>query len=72
MDSYGHFYPKARTQVCRGTTEPSWNEDVELELEGSRTLRVLCYRQGPGKTASQLLGRGALEVRERESGVVGG
>ena len=63
MDSYGHFFMKARTHICSNSADPSWNEDFELELEGSQTLRILCYRKGPDKHGDILLGSGALEVR---------
>ncbi|KAL8574329.1 hypothetical protein ACOMHN_015860 [Nucella lapillus] len=62
MDSYGHFFMKARTHISSSTSEPSWNADFELDLEGSQTLRVLCYRKGPDKKGDILLCRGALEI----------
>lgn len=63
MDSFGHFFMKARTNICHNSVDPSWNEDFELDLEGSQTLRVLCYKKGPETEGDILLGRGALEVR---------
>ncbi|KAL8613154.1 hypothetical protein ACOMHN_042963 [Nucella lapillus] len=62
MDSLGHFFMKARTNICSNSVDPSWNEDFELELEGSQTLRILCYRKLPDKHGDLLLGRGALEM----------
>lgn len=62
MDSFGHFFFKARTTVCSSTRDPAWNEDFDLELEGSQTLRVLCFRKLHGNQGDRLLGRGALEV----------
>ncbi|KAF0038113.1 hypothetical protein F2P81_008597 [Scophthalmus maximus] len=43
VDSYGYFVSKAKTRVFRDTTEPQWNEEFEIELEGSQQLRILCY-----------------------------
>ncbi|XP_048100498.1 PH_BCR_vertebrate and RhoGAP_Bcr domain-containing protein [Alosa alosa] len=43
VDSFGYFVNKAKTRVYRDTTEPSWNEEFEIELEDSQTLRLLCY-----------------------------
>ena len=60
---YCILYFQARTHISPHTADPSWNEDFELDLEGSQTLRVLCYRKGPDKQGDILLGRGALEVR---------
>lgn len=37
-------------------------QDFELDLEGSQTLRVLCYSR-EGKDKETLLGKGALELR---------
>ncbi|XP_076453329.1 uncharacterized protein LOC143288590 [Babylonia areolata] len=62
MDSYGHFFMKAKTHISSSTIEPSWNADFELDLEGSQTLRVLCYKKGPDKQGDILLGRSSLEM----------
>ena len=52
---------QAKTRPCLNTTEPNWDQDFELELEGSQTLRVLCYTVNlEGK--DELIGRSALEV----------
>uniref|UniRef100_A0A3P9KQH7 BCR activator of RhoGEF and GTPase n=1 Tax=Oryzias latipes TaxID=8090 RepID=A0A3P9KQH7_ORYLA len=50
VDSFGFFSNKAKTRVYRYTTEPKWNEEFEIELEGSQTLRLLCYEKSYNKT----------------------
>uniref|UniRef100_A0A3Q2EAH0 BCR activator of RhoGEF and GTPase n=1 Tax=Cyprinodon variegatus TaxID=28743 RepID=A0A3Q2EAH0_CYPVA len=50
VDSYGYFVNKAKTRVYRDSTVPSWNEEFEIELEGSQTLRLLCYEKCCPKT----------------------
>ncbi|KAK3526969.1 hypothetical protein QTP86_005743 [Hemibagrus guttatus] len=45
VDSFGYFVSKAKTRVFRDTTEPHWNEEFEIELEGSQCLRILCYEK---------------------------
>ncbi|XP_048838483.1 breakpoint cluster region protein-like [Brienomyrus brachyistius] len=45
VDSFGYFVNKAKTRVYRDATEPSWNEEFEIELEGSQTMRLLCYEK---------------------------
>ncbi|KAK1787455.1 hypothetical protein P4O66_002933 [Electrophorus voltai] len=50
VDSFGLFVNKAKTRVYRYTTEPKWNEEFEIELEGSQTLRLLCYEKSYNKT----------------------
>ncbi|XP_071761256.1 breakpoint cluster region protein isoform X4 [Centroberyx gerrardi] len=50
VDSFGFFVNKAKTRVYRYTTEPKWNEEFEIELEGSQTLRLLCYEKSYNKT----------------------
>ncbi|KRG07094.1 active breakpoint cluster region-related protein isoform X2 [Drosophila mojavensis] len=42
VDSYGHYFRKATTKICRSQT-PMWNESFMLELEGSQNVRVLLY-----------------------------
>ncbi|XP_046569347.1 breakpoint cluster region protein-like isoform X2 [Haliotis rubra] len=61
MDSYDHFFMKARTNICPSSADPAWDEDFELELDGSQTLRVLVYEKVDNKS-DRLLGRGALEL----------
>lgn len=61
LDSYGYFFMQAKTRPCANSTEPNWDQDFELELEGSQTLRILCYtvnREGE----DELIGRSALEL----------
>ncbi|XP_013924578.1 PREDICTED: active breakpoint cluster region-related protein, partial [Thamnophis sirtalis] len=50
VDSFGYFVSKAKTRVFRDTTEPQWNEEFEIELEGSQYLRILCYEKCYQKT----------------------
>ncbi|XP_041854933.1 PH_BCR_vertebrate and RhoGAP_Bcr domain-containing protein isoform X1 [Melanotaenia boesemani] len=50
VDSFGYFVNKAKTRVYRDSTEPSWNEEFEIELEGSQTVRLLCYEKCCNKT----------------------
>ncbi|XP_070780393.1 breakpoint cluster region protein isoform X6 [Enoplosus armatus] len=50
VDSFGFFSSKAKTRVYRYTTEPKWNEEFEIDLEGSQTLRLLCYEKSYNKT----------------------
>uniref|UniRef100_A0A673BJA1 Breakpoint cluster region protein-like n=1 Tax=Sphaeramia orbicularis TaxID=375764 RepID=A0A673BJA1_9TELE len=50
VDSFGYFVNKAKTRVYRDSTEPNWNEEFEIELEGSQTLRLLCYEKCCSKT----------------------
>uniref|UniRef100_UPI00358F2BC0 active breakpoint cluster region-related protein-like isoform X2 n=1 Tax=Myxine glutinosa TaxID=7769 RepID=UPI00358F2BC0 len=42
VDSFGYFVNQARTRTCRDTANPKWNEEFEIELEGSQTLHILC------------------------------
>ncbi|XP_005070821.3 breakpoint cluster region protein isoform X1 [Mesocricetus auratus] len=71
VDSFGYFVNKAKTRVYRDTTEPNWNEEFEIELEGSQTLRILCYEKcynkmkitkEDGESADKLMGKGQLQL----------
>lgn len=50
VDSFGYFVNKAKTRVHRDSIEPNWNEEFEIELEGSQTLRLLCYEKCSSKS----------------------
>ncbi|XP_037093395.1 active breakpoint cluster region-related protein-like isoform X3 [Pollicipes pollicipes] len=60
VDSYGHFFRKAKTKPNRSIA-PQWNEDFILELEGSHSLRILCY-ENDAKEGQILRGRARTEL----------
>ncbi|XP_054715584.1 active breakpoint cluster region-related protein-like [Uloborus diversus] len=62
VDSYGHFFNKAKTKTCYSTTEPAFNQDFVIDLEGSQTLRILCYENS--QQGAILRGKGALELSQ--------
>ncbi|KAL7983183.1 hypothetical protein Chor_000045 [Crotalus horridus] len=73
MDSFGYFVNKAKTRVYRDTAEPNWNEEFEIELEGSQTLRILCYEKSyhkskeDGETTDRIVGKGQIQVEVKLS-----
>lgn len=46
VDSYGHYFRKAKTKIICHSSSPLWNESFVLELEGSQNLRILLYQDG--------------------------
>uniref|UniRef100_A0A671YJV4 ABR activator of RhoGEF and GTPase n=1 Tax=Sparus aurata TaxID=8175 RepID=A0A671YJV4_SPAAU len=74
VDSYGYFVSKAKTRVFRDTTEPQWNEEFEIELEGSQYLRILCYEKCYDKSmlnkddneiVDKIMGKGQVQDKLR-------
>ncbi|KAL8199004.1 UNVERIFIED_CONTAM: hypothetical protein K2H54_031586 [Gekko kuhli] len=73
VDSFGYFVSKAKTRVFRDTTEPQWNEEFEIELEGSQCLRILCYEKCYDKTklnkddneiVDRIVGKGQVQCKK--------
>uniref|UniRef100_A0A8C1T780 ABR activator of RhoGEF and GTPase n=1 Tax=Cyprinus carpio TaxID=7962 RepID=A0A8C1T780_CYPCA len=71
VDSFGYFVSKAITRVFRDTTEPQWNEEFEIELEGSQCLRILCYEKCYDKSklnkddneiVDKIMGKGQVQL----------
>ncbi|XP_071316788.1 active breakpoint cluster region-related protein isoform X1 [Trachinotus anak] len=71
VDSFGYFVSKAKTRVFRDTTEPQWNEEFEIELEGSQHLRILCYEKCYDKSmlnkddneiVDKIMGKGQVQL----------
>jgi breakpoint cluster region protein len=60
VDSFGHFFIKAKTKVSSNGMEPEWKEDFEIDLEGAQTVRILCYRMT--HSVGTVIGTCALEV----------
>ncbi|CAB1332664.1 unnamed protein product [Coregonus sp. 'balchen'] len=76
VDSFGYFANKAKTRVYRYTTEPKWNEEFEIDLEGSQTLRLLCYEKSYNKTkqikedgdsTDRIIGKGQIPIEVKLS-----
>ncbi|CAG0884179.1 unnamed protein product [Darwinula stevensoni] len=76
LDSYGHFFGKARTQplapseASRDGLCTFWGQEFTMELEGSHMLRALLYQLDPSDTAScSVRGKGTLLLsRQRLAG----
>uniref|UniRef100_A0A6Q2ZP83 Uncharacterized protein n=1 Tax=Esox lucius TaxID=8010 RepID=A0A6Q2ZP83_ESOLU len=71
VDSFGYFVNKAKTRVYRDSIEPNWNEEFEIELEGSQTLRLLCYEKcyskakqskEDGENADRIMAKGQIQL----------
>ncbi|KAM9332290.1 active breakpoint cluster region-related protein isoform 1-T1 [Pholidichthys leucotaenia] len=71
VDSFGYFVSKAKTRVFRDTTAPQWNEEFEIELEGSQYLRILCYEKCYDKSmlnkddneiVDKIMGKGQVQL----------
>lgn len=71
VDSFGYFVNKAKTRVHRDSTEPNWDEEFEIELEGSQTVRLLCYekcciksRQSKeeGESTDKIMAKGQIKL----------
>ncbi|XP_033098670.1 active breakpoint cluster region-related protein-like isoform X2 [Anneissia japonica] len=50
VDSYGMYSLMARTNSTEETLEPEWNKDFDLEVDGARSIRIICYENKNGKT----------------------
>jgi flagellar biosynthesis regulator FlaF len=44
IDSYGHYFRKAKTKLICRSASPLWNESFVVELEGSQNVRILLYQ----------------------------
>ncbi|KDR23111.1 Breakpoint cluster region protein [Zootermopsis nevadensis] len=45
VDSYGHYFRKAKSKLVCNSANPRWNEQFIIELEGSQNLRILLYEE---------------------------
>uniref|UniRef100_A0AAX7TJ94 Uncharacterized protein n=1 Tax=Astatotilapia calliptera TaxID=8154 RepID=A0AAX7TJ94_ASTCA len=65
VDAFGYFVNKAKTRMYRDSTEPNWNEEFEIELEGSQTLRLLCYEKcckEDGEVTDKIVAKGQIKL----------
>lgn len=45
LDSYGHYFRKAKTKLVCNSSSPHWDESFVIELEGAQNLRILLYEE---------------------------
>lgn len=45
LDSYGHYFRKAKTKLVCNSSSPRWDEAFVIELEGAQNLRILLYEE---------------------------
>jgi len=43
VDHFGQFVRKAKTRTCKATTEPVWDQDFDIEVEGTSELKLHVY-----------------------------
>uniref|UniRef100_A0A8D3BB97 Breakpoint cluster region protein-like n=1 Tax=Scophthalmus maximus TaxID=52904 RepID=A0A8D3BB97_SCOMX len=69
VDSFGFFSSKAKTRLFSVSSPPP--QEFEIELEGSQTLRLLCYEKCYNKTkqnkedgegADRIMGKGQIPL----------
>lgn len=61
VDSYGHYFRKAKTKLVCQSANPIWNESFIIELEGSQNVRLLLYEDDPKRPS--LRAKHILQVR---------
>lgn len=50
VDSYGHYFRKARSKLICRSTNPKWDQNFVIDLEGSQNLRILLYEEAQDRT----------------------
>lgn len=64
MDTYGHYLQRAVTHISKQSLEPHFDQEFVLDLEGTQTLRVLCYEEITGQQKPFFRGKANLELSQ--------
>ncbi|XP_022096184.1 active breakpoint cluster region-related protein-like isoform X2 [Acanthaster planci] len=67
VDSYGIISLRARTRKSENSKTPTWNQEFGLEVEGTQTLRILCYDYTKG-LEDEMIDKGAKTLSKSEIG----
>ncbi|XP_041456549.1 active breakpoint cluster region-related protein-like isoform X2 [Lytechinus variegatus] len=70
-DAYGIFSRMAKTRKTSNTIKPKWNEEFALDVDGAKTLRILCYDFTKGLD-DEMYDKGAVSLAKQEISVTGG
>ncbi|XP_069100463.1 active breakpoint cluster region-related protein-like isoform X2 [Pleurodeles waltl] len=67
-DTYGYFEKKSQSSDFASGTAIDWEEELELELDGARALRLLCYERTEEKALckSRVIGRTEVQLDPHE------
>lgn len=60
VDSYGHYFRKARSKLICRSLNPKWDQSFVLDLEGSQNLRILLYEEAQDRAI--LRGKSTLKL----------
>lgn len=60
VDSYGHYFRKARSKLICRSLNPKWDQTFVIDLEGSQNLRVLLYEEAQERAV--LKGKSTLKL----------
>lgn len=60
VDSYGHYFRKARSKLICRSLSPKWDQSFVIDLEGSENLRILLYEEAQERAI--LRGKSTLKV----------
>ncbi|CAG2167164.1 unnamed protein product [Oppiella nova] len=64
LDTYGHYIQRGVTHVSRQSLEPHFDQEFVLDLEGTQTLRILCYEEISGQQKPFFRGKASLELSQ--------
>ncbi|XP_030847640.1 active breakpoint cluster region-related protein isoform X2 [Strongylocentrotus purpuratus] len=70
-DAYGIFSRMAKTRKTANTITPKWNEEFALDVDGARTLRILCYDFTKGLD-DEMYDKGAVSLTKQNISSPGG
>ncbi|KAG2467686.1 ABR protein, partial [Polypterus senegalus] len=65
LDSFGYFENRGQTRVLMDVSEPIWEEEFSLEVDGAHCLRLLCIQQqetGESLIEDKILGKTQIQV----------
>lgn len=66
-DTYGYFEKKSESSDFSSGTVTDWEEEIELELDGARALRLLCYERTEKTVCkSRVIGRTEVPLNPHE------
>ncbi|XP_069507765.1 active breakpoint cluster region-related protein-like [Ambystoma mexicanum] len=66
-DTFGYFEKKSESSDFSSETAPDWEEEVQIELDGARALRLLCHERVTEKNVGRgtVIGRTELQLDPR-------
>ncbi|XP_031441073.1 active breakpoint cluster region-related protein isoform X2 [Clupea harengus] len=62
VDGFEFYSNKAQTHSSFNSLEPQWNQEISFQVDGAKSLRIVCVIQSENSEEDRVVGHGSLKL----------